>query len=503
MIKIKLFLFLFLQQNFINFVELKNPHYLTIEEDKNIFFWLFKKLKKNELEESITFWFQGGPGCSSMMANFEGCGEYRIDENNEIKKNIYSWSKLTNMVFLDFPYGTGFSKSKKKINYPIKIEDIKYDLIIFIDKFLKKFPEFKNMKIYFAAESYATRFIIDFVSFYIKSKNSFIKKKLKIKKKNKKIRYLKYLKIKFLPNIKEKIKKDSKNISNKKNYKNKSRKKIKKTNFKNIIKDKKKNIPNKKNNQKSSNKKNKEKKNKKIDFKNIIKNFNIKGLILLSGFIDPYYLNMGMLDFSIKNNLIKKKDINYFKNQFQFCGILIRSKYKLSAANFCFNLTQKILGPIQAPFFNKYDIRLKCEIPSCYDYSKLENLMNNEDFQKTNGISNFENFGTFEWKRCNRNFMKNLKRDSVLDLRGKLKRIKDNKMKLFIIHGNKDFISNFNGIFKFSELFFGKFEEKLLDGYSEYKNSSVNLYKVFNSGHMVAKDQPEIAYNLFESFLKQ
>jgi carboxypeptidase C (cathepsin A) len=313
--------------------------YLEIK-NKKYFYWIFKKegRKKNS---SITFFFQGGPGCSSLMSVFEGCGKFRLEENSEkkviIKKNKFRFNKLTNMVFLDFPYGVGFSLSEKTVDYPKSIETIKYDLLDFFAAFFIKHPEFSKKKIYLTAESYATRWVVDLAAFLQNTKNSF-------------------------------------------------------------------------SNQFS---------------------FDITGLFLISGYLVPYSFYKKTYKFCKINNLLNSSEMD-FKKEFKKCLSLIEGDDKELAANFCFDLNQKILGPLQKPFFNKYDIRIKnCENSSCYDYGKLDKLINDENFQKDNGVIekiegeikkvkkiNLNIFnekillgeGKKKWKRCDVNFWKNLKK---------------------------------------------------------------------------------------------
>ena len=46
------------------------------------------------------------------MALFHENGPFKIQEDLSLKKNKYSWSKSSNLVFVDQPIGTGFSKAK-------------------------------------------------------------------------------------------------------------------------------------------------------------------------------------------------------------------------------------------------------------------------------------------------------------------------------------------------------------------------------------------------------
>jgi serine carboxypeptidase-like clade 4 len=64
----------------------------------------------------LVIWLTGGPGkifiigCSSELAVFFENGPFRL-KNDKLKLNKYSWDKLANLLFVDFPCGSGFSYS--------------------------------------------------------------------------------------------------------------------------------------------------------------------------------------------------------------------------------------------------------------------------------------------------------------------------------------------------------------------------------------------------------
>ena len=60
----------------------------------------------------MTVWLTGGPGCASELAIFYENGPFTINEDLTLKKNEYSWNKNSNMLFVDQPVGTGYSRCK-------------------------------------------------------------------------------------------------------------------------------------------------------------------------------------------------------------------------------------------------------------------------------------------------------------------------------------------------------------------------------------------------------
>ncbi|KAI8320974.1 alpha/beta-hydrolase [Martensiomyces pterosporus] len=81
-------------------------------EDKHIFFWYFGSRKRLNPKFNLAadkvplvFWFSGGPGCSSQIANWQENGPCMY-------RNPYAWNNVADIVFIDQPVGAGFSYGK-------------------------------------------------------------------------------------------------------------------------------------------------------------------------------------------------------------------------------------------------------------------------------------------------------------------------------------------------------------------------------------------------------
>jgi len=64
----------------------------------------------NPATDPVVIWFNGGPGCSSMLAFMQENGPLCIDDGESyIKTNPYPWSTKANMLWIESPAGVGYS----------------------------------------------------------------------------------------------------------------------------------------------------------------------------------------------------------------------------------------------------------------------------------------------------------------------------------------------------------------------------------------------------------
>ncbi len=86
-------------------------------------------------------------------------GPYTINNNLSLKNNPYSWNANSNLLFVDQPVGTGFSKCASIFDYDTNEDQIAATMKLFLDGFLEKNPEFKGRDFYITGESYAGHYI--------------------------------------------------------------------------------------------------------------------------------------------------------------------------------------------------------------------------------------------------------------------------------------------------------------------------------------------------------
>ncbi|KAI1496888.1 Alpha/Beta hydrolase protein [Biscogniauxia marginata] len=91
--------------------------YADVSADEHIFWWFFEARNQDPEEAPLTAWINGGPGSSSMIGLFEELGPCGVDYYGNVYSNPYSWSNVSNMLFIDQPTQVGFSYSKPVNGY--------------------------------------------------------------------------------------------------------------------------------------------------------------------------------------------------------------------------------------------------------------------------------------------------------------------------------------------------------------------------------------------------
>ena len=76
----------------------KNLHYLYIDS------------QKDPANDPLIVWFNGGPGCSSILGFTQEHGPYVMDDGTTtFRYNEYTWNKEANMLYIEAPAGVGYS----------------------------------------------------------------------------------------------------------------------------------------------------------------------------------------------------------------------------------------------------------------------------------------------------------------------------------------------------------------------------------------------------------
>jgi carboxypeptidase D len=85
-------------------------------------------------------------------------GPFRVADGNILVNNPGSWNKDANLLFVDQPIGVGLSTSDPG-SYIHELPQMAGDMILFLEKYFKVFPEQQKNEFYIAGESYAGQYI--------------------------------------------------------------------------------------------------------------------------------------------------------------------------------------------------------------------------------------------------------------------------------------------------------------------------------------------------------
>ncbi|KAK4435970.1 Serine carboxypeptidase-like 49 [Sesamum alatum] len=122
-----------------------------------MFYFFFES--RNSTEDPVVIWLTGGPGCSSEMALFYENGPFTIANNLSLVWNEYGWDKVSNILYVDQPIGTGFSFSSDRRDIRHNEKGVSDDLYDFLQAFFKEHPHLAKNDFYITGESYAGHYI--------------------------------------------------------------------------------------------------------------------------------------------------------------------------------------------------------------------------------------------------------------------------------------------------------------------------------------------------------
>ncbi|CAF3298306.1 unnamed protein product [Rotaria sp. Silwood2] len=130
---------------------------LDPKHHETLFFWHFASKYTSDKPRTV-IWFNGGPGCSSLIGAWTEIGPFRFQDENTIIENDGSWNMFANLLFVDQPVGTGFSyiDTDSRIH---ELNEMANHFLSFLGRYIEVFPELLQNDIYLAGESFAGQYI--------------------------------------------------------------------------------------------------------------------------------------------------------------------------------------------------------------------------------------------------------------------------------------------------------------------------------------------------------
>ncbi|KAF2134769.1 serine carboxypeptidase, partial [Dothidotthia symphoricarpi CBS 119687] len=127
----------------------------SLNETRKLFFWFFPSTLENAPEE-VVIWLNGGPGCSSLSGLLTENGPFTWEAGtNAPVANPYSWTNLTNMIWVEQPVGVGYSQGTPNITDEVQLAT---EFRGFWKSFFDTF-ELQGWKTYITGESYGGYYV--------------------------------------------------------------------------------------------------------------------------------------------------------------------------------------------------------------------------------------------------------------------------------------------------------------------------------------------------------
>ncbi|XP_028798113.1 serine carboxypeptidase-like 20 [Neltuma alba] len=162
--------------------------YVTVDEShgRNLYYY-FVVSENKPSEDPVVLWLNGGPGCSSFDGFIYEHGPFNFEAAKTkgnlptLHLNPYSWSKVSNVLYLDSPAGVGFSYSKNVSDYRTGDKKTASDTHAFLLKWFELFPEFLPNPFFVAGESFAGIYVPTLSSEIVKGIDAGVKPNLNFK----------------------------------------------------------------------------------------------------------------------------------------------------------------------------------------------------------------------------------------------------------------------------------------------------------------------------------
>ncbi|CAN6539770.1 unnamed protein product [Malus baccata var. baccata] len=141
--------------------ELETGYVGVGEEEEVQLFYYFVKTERKPEEAPLMLWLTGGPGCSSLTALLYEIGplNFNIEQYNgslpTLTLNPYAWTKVSSIIFVDSPVGTGFSYARSSFASPPSDSEQVGHALQFLRKWLVDHPEFMSNPFFVGGDSYS------------------------------------------------------------------------------------------------------------------------------------------------------------------------------------------------------------------------------------------------------------------------------------------------------------------------------------------------------------
>ncbi|CAH0052024.1 unnamed protein product [Clonostachys solani] len=124
-------------------------------ETKELYFWFFPSTNAS-VDDEVVIWLNGGPGCSSLSGLLTENGPFLWQDGTLAPvPNSYSWTNLTNVIWIEQPVGVGYSQGTPNITNEVELG---LQFIGFWKNFIETF-DLHGATTYITGESYAGYYV--------------------------------------------------------------------------------------------------------------------------------------------------------------------------------------------------------------------------------------------------------------------------------------------------------------------------------------------------------
>lgn len=117
------------------------PHFIRYFLTECRWFWFFEA-RNSPTTAPLATWFNGGPGCSSMIGLFQENGPcHFVNGASTPSLNPYSFNTYANMLYVDQPIGTGFSYGTDDVTSTVTAAPYVWTLL---QAFYAQFPQYES-----------------------------------------------------------------------------------------------------------------------------------------------------------------------------------------------------------------------------------------------------------------------------------------------------------------------------------------------------------------------
>ncbi|KAM3276184.1 hypothetical protein ACQJBY_044527 [Aegilops geniculata] len=135
--------------------------YINVDEETGAeLFYYFVESERNPETDPVVLWLTGGPHCSSLIFYEVGPLKFVLKPYNgslpQLAYNPDSWSKVSSIILLDSPVGTGFSYARDLESYRgVGDSSSTLHVVTFLNKWFIDHPRYQSNPFFVGGSSYA------------------------------------------------------------------------------------------------------------------------------------------------------------------------------------------------------------------------------------------------------------------------------------------------------------------------------------------------------------